>query len=75
MICQGSLAGCLSLANGPSKWMVQLLTELLHPYASVDSVGARYLPRGFQLPHEARLGERKTYSTGSSVEKVVTRIQ
>jgi hypothetical protein len=53
---KGSRLRCLMLTSMPDKQVAHFLCGLVHPYATVDT-SDQWMPRGFQRPQEAKLGE------------------
>jgi hypothetical protein len=65
----GSRLRCLLLTHQPPGTVARLLTELVHPYATV-SPSAFWMPRGFLQSEEAKLGEAEGFLSAGAREAV-----
>jgi hypothetical protein len=53
---RGSRARCIILTDGPRELVAKHLTDLVAPHAKIESTDV-WMPRGFDAPAEAKLGE------------------
>ena len=66
---KGSRLRCMMFTNLPDERIADHLTNLVQPYATVrpDDV---WMPRGFQKPDEARMGESKSFLSAKQRETI-----
>jgi hypothetical protein len=66
---KGSRLRCLMLTGLPDERVARCLSDLVHPYATIDKRNA-WMPRGFLEPAEAKLGETPGFLSDKNRDEV-----
>ena len=69
---KGSRRCCLSITDGTPEAVAARLTDLIQPFAVVQSSNLVYFPKGFGGPQEAKLGETEGLLSDEQREAVTT---
>ena len=58
---RGSRLLCLVLTGGPQEAFARTMSEIIAPFATIQSERAPWMPRGTQVPEEAQLNKNEEF--------------
>lgn len=66
---KGSRLRCMMLTSAPDRQVAKVLSNLIYPFATVATSDV-WMPRGFQKPDEAKLGESRGFLSNKHQETI-----